>query len=82
MHGLGFASSQSGLGLATTSDVRALAAFNIGIDVAQTAVVLLTVLTIWTAGRVLAERRHWLRLAVCCGAGVMGLGWTASLLVS
>ena len=82
VHGLGFASSLGGLGLATTHEVGALAAFNIGIDVAQTAVVLLVILGIWVSGRVLAERQHWVRIAVCGGAGLVGLGWTASLLTA
>ena len=82
VHGLGFASSLGGLGLATTHEVGALAAFNIGIDVAQTAVVLLVVLGIWISGRMLAERHHWVRIAVCSGAGLVGLGWTASLLAA
>ena len=82
VHGLGFASSLGGLGLATTHEVGALAAFNIGIDVAQTAVVLLVILGIWISGRMLAERHHWVRLAVCSGAGLVGLGWTASLLAA
>ena len=82
VHGLGFASSLAGLGLATTHEVGALAAFNIGIDLAQTAVVLVVVLFIWTSGAVLAGRRDWLRVAVCAGAGLVGLGWTATLLAA
>ncbi len=82
VHGLGFASSLGGLGLATTHEVDALAAFNIGIDIAQTAVVLFVVFAIWLSGRLLAGRRHWVRVAVCGGAGLVGLGWTASLLAA
>ena len=82
VHGLGFASSLGGLGLATTHEVGALAAFNIGIDIAQTAVVLLVVIAIWFSGRMLAGRHHWVRIAVCGGAGLVGLGWTASLLAA
>ena len=82
VHGLGFASSLGGLGLVTTHEVGALAAFNIGIDLAQTAVVLLVILGIWITNRVLAERHHWVRIAVCGGAGLVGLGWTASLLTA
>ena len=82
VHGLGFASSLGGLGLATTHEVGALAAFNIGIDVAQTAVVLLVIMAIWFSGRVLAGRHDWVRVAVCGGAGLVGLGWTAALVVA
>ncbi len=82
VHGLGFASSLGGRGLATSDDVVALAAFNIGIDVAQTIVVLLVTATIWISGRVLAERHGWVRVAVCGGAGSPRAHWTASLLTS
>ena len=82
VHGLGFAGSLSGLGLATSHELGALAAFNLGIDVAQTAVVLLVVAAIWLSAKVFARRHHWVRVAVCGGAGLVGLGWTASLLAS
>ncbi len=82
VHGLGFASSLGGRGLATSDDVVALAAFSIGIDVAQTIVVLLVTATIWLSGRMLGERHGWVRVAVCGGAGVLGLTWTAALLTS
>ncbi|PFG34455.1 HupE/UreJ family protein [Sanguibacter antarcticus] len=82
VHGLGFASSLSSLGLVTTYHVGALAAFNIGIDVAQTLVVLVVTGAIWAVGRLLPERSGWLRVVVCSGAGLAGLFWTVSRLVS
>lgn len=82
MHGLGFASSLGGIGRATAHEVAALAAFSIGIDVAQTAVVLLAVLGVAVTGRLLAGRQHWVRIAVCGGAALVGLGWTASLVAA
>ncbi|MGB3184291.1 MAG: HupE/UreJ family protein [Ornithinimicrobium sp.] len=82
IHGLGFASSLSSMGLATSHDVAALAAFNIGIDVAQSVVVLMVVLGIWISKRVLAGYHRWIRIAVCGGATLVGLGWTASLLTA
>ena len=51
VHGLGFASSLASLGIATSQRVPALAAFNIGIDVAQTAVVLTIVAVLWIASK-------------------------------
>ena len=81
VHGLGFASSLGSLALSTTHHVQALAAFNVGIDAAQTLVVLVVTGTIWLAGRVLHERQVLLRAAVCVGAGLVGLAWTASRLV-
>ncbi len=77
VHGLGFASSLGGLGLSTAHHVGALAAFNVGIDAAQTIVVLLVTAVIWVLGRVLAERQAVVRTAVCASAGLIGLTWTA-----
>lgn len=82
VHGLGFASSLGSLGLAAGDQVVALAAFNLGIDVMQTFVVLAVVAGIWLSGRLLAERRDWVRVIVCAFAGVMGIAWTATLLAS
>ena len=81
VHGLGFASSLGGLGLSTSNHVSALAAFNIGIDAAQTAAVLLVTGTIWLSVRVLGEGHRWIRLLVCGSAGVVGLVWTISRLL-
>ncbi len=78
VHGLGFASSLAALGLATADHISALAAFNLGIDLAQTAVVLLVTGAIWVVGKVLAERRSWARVVVCSGAGLVGLTWTVT----
>ncbi len=80
VHGLGFATSLDDLGLATTHQVGALVAFNVGIDVAQTVVVLLVTGAIWAGSKILAERRHWARIVVCGSAGLVGLTWTASRL--
>ena len=81
VHGLGFASSLGSLALSTTHHVQALAAFNVGIDAAQTVVVLVVTGAIWLAGRVLHERRAILRTGVCVGAGLVGLAWTVSRLL-
>ncbi len=80
VHGLGFASSLAGLGLATSHHVGALAAFNVGIDAAQTAAVLAVTVAIWAASKVLRERRDALRNAVCACAVVIGLTWTVTRL--
>ncbi|WP_372736969.1 hypothetical protein [Nocardioides sp.] len=67
---------------AAANHLGALAAFNLGIDVAQTVVVLAVVGAIWVFSKILAERRHWARIAICGGAGFVGLTWTASRLVA
>ncbi len=81
VHGLGFASNLGSLGVAASQRIAALAAFNLGIDIAQTVVVLLVIAALWLSGRVLAERTVWLRLAAASGAALFGIAWTASRLV-
>lgn len=80
IHGLGFASNLGGLGVIASQRVVALAAFNIGIDLAQTAVVLLVIGGLWAVSKLSAERTTWLRLAATLGAASVGLAWTASRL--
>ena len=80
VHGLGFASSLGSLGVATSQQWVALATFNIGIDVAQTAFVLLVIGGIWLAGQLLAHRIVWARAAVAASAAAFGIAWTVSRL--
>lgn len=80
VHGLGFASSLGTLGVATSQQVVALAAFNVGIDVAQTFFVLLVIGGIWLAGQLLAHRVVWARAAVAASAAAFGVAWTVSRL--
>ena len=82
VHGLGFASSLASLGLATSQRAPALAAFNVGIDVAQTAVVLMIVAALWLASRVLVDRMAWVRVPTAAVAAVIGLAWTATRLTA
>ena len=82
VHGLGFASSLASLGLATSQRAPALAAFNVGIDVAQTAVVLTIVAALWLASKVLVDRMAWVRVPTAAVAAVIGLAWTATRLTA
>jgi hypothetical protein len=82
VHGLGFASSLASLGVAASQRAVALAAFNIGIDVAQTAVVLVVLAALWCAGKVLTDRTVWVRIPTAAFAGAIGLAWTASRLAN
>lgn len=78
VHGLGFAASLSSLGVATTARIPALAAFNVGIDVAQTAAVLAGLAVLWAWNRVSAERMSWITIPAASIAGVVGLAWTTT----
>ncbi|MBK8293447.1 MAG: HupE/UreJ family protein [Solirubrobacterales bacterium] len=80
IHGLGFASSLASLGVTTTQGAPAIAAFNIGIDLAQTVVVLTIVAALWFASKGLADRMAWVRIPTAAFAVVVGLAWTATRL--
>ena len=75
VHGLGFASSLSSLGVVTSQRFVALAAFNFGIDVAQTMFVLIVIGGLWLANHLLDHRVVWLRTAsrIECRTGRHGL---------
>lgn len=81
VHGLGFASNLSSLGVAASQRITALAAFNIGVDLAQTAVVLVVIGGLWLSAQILADRMSWVRVAGAAGAALVGLTWTATRLV-
>ncbi len=80
VHGLGFASSLAALGVSAPQRVPALAAFNVGIDIAQTAVVLMIVAVLLVASRGPVDRMAWVRVPTAAVAAVIGLVWTASRL--
>lgn len=81
VHGLGFASNLSSLGVAASQRVAALAAFNLGVDVAQTVVVLVVIAALWASGHLLANRVSYVRIAGATGAALFGVLWTAGRLV-
>ncbi len=80
VHGLGFASSLGSLGVVTSQRFVALAAFNFGIDVAQTMFVLVVIGGLWLANRLLDQRVVWVRTAVASSAALVGVAWTVSRL--
>ena len=80
VHGLGFASSLGSLGVVTSQRVTALAAFNFGIDIAQTAFVLLVIGALWLSTQLLDRRVVWVRSSVAAGAALFGIAWTVSRL--
>lgn len=82
VHGLGFASSLGSLGVVTAQRVPALAAFNLGIDVAQTVFVLLVIGALWLVGQLLAHRVAWVRVAIASSAAMFGVVWTVARLAA
>ena len=82
VHGLGFASSLSSVGVATTQRAPALAAFNVGIDIAQSVVILVVLAALWLASKALANRMEWVTIPTAAFAGMIGLAWTVTRLSS
>ncbi|MEV8267315.1 HupE/UreJ family protein [Microbacterium sp. NPDC076911] len=78
VHGLGFASSLAGLGLATQNHIVALLMFNLGIDVAQLAVVAIVLAVYALLGWLLPRQLEYVRIAVCVAVGLVGLYWTVT----
>ena len=65
VHGLGFASSLAGLGLATRDHAIALVSFNLGIDLAQTVVVIAVMGAFALLVRLIPRGTERARLVVC-----------------
>ena len=81
VHGLGFASSLADLGLATADHATALLAFNLGIDLAQVAVVAAVIATYALLQRLLPRRVQYVRIAASLAIGAVGLFWTVTRLI-
>ncbi|WP_148045200.1 HupE/UreJ family protein [Arthrobacter oryzae] len=81
VHELGFASSLADLGLATADHAVALLTFNLGIDLAQVAVVGIVMASYALLGKLLPRRVEFVRLAVCVAIGAVGLFWTVTRLI-
>lgn len=80
LHGLGFAAALRDAGLPRGSEVAALAAFNIGVEVAQLAVIATVVVALRLAARVSLDPQR-LRRPVALSAALIGVVWTAHRIV-
>ncbi len=78
IHGLGFASSLASLGVGTAHRASALVAFNLGIDLAQTAVVLAVIALFWLLSQIMSDHMAWIRIPSAAMAGLIGLVWAIS----
>ena len=67
--------------IAASQRVTALASFNLGVDIAQTVVVLVVIGALWLSTQVLTQRMSWVRIAGATAAAAFGLTWTVSRVV-
>ena len=73
VHGFGFASVLSELGLPTVGRIRCLLAFNVGVELGQLVILALALPVIW-----MLAKRHWQRgstIAVSSVVGAFGVAW-------
>ncbi|MEQ1737686.1 MAG: HupE/UreJ family protein, partial [Rhodoglobus sp.] len=82
IHGLGFASSLADLGLVTQDHAIALLTFNLGIDAAQTAVVIVVMGVYALVARFLPRYVNVVRIVACIAIGVTGLVWTVTRIIA
>lgn len=74
MHGLGFASALMSLGLSNSQWLTSLIFFNIGVELGQIVVVVLTVAaTYWWRDKTWYPK--FMQMPLCIGIGLMGLYW-------
>jgi hydrogenase/urease accessory protein HupE len=76
IHGLGFASSLSQLGIATTEHLAAIASFNIGVDIAQTITVAGAAIVLGMLRWALPSLSEHIRIVIAVGIGILGIFWT------
>jgi len=76
IHGLGFASSLSQLGIATTEHLAAIASFNIGVDIAQTITVAVAAIVLGMLRWALPSLSEHIRIVIAVGIGILGIFWT------
>ncbi len=81
VHGVGFASNLNSLGVAASKQITAIAAFNLGVDIAQTVVVLVVIGALWLCTKFIEKRMSWVRTAIALSTAAIGLTWTVSRLV-
>jgi len=79
IHGLGFASVLSGLGISATETVTALAFFNIGVEIGQILFVF-AVLAVMFALRSIRIERQSVH-ALTCAVGAIGVFWTVERVI-
>jgi hypothetical protein len=82
LHGLGFATALSGLGLSGRSFVATLAGFNLGVELGQIAVVIVAacVLAPWRVDE--PARRRWIVRPASLAIAVTGLFWAGQRLLA
>ena len=80
IHGAGFASALSDIGLPKGTELLALLLFNLGVELGQVAIILLLLALIWIAVKIAANSRKPLEFASAYLIGTIGMYWTVERL--
>ncbi|MRW94563.1 HupE/UreJ family protein [Duganella sp. FT80W] len=78
IHGMAFSASLSGAGLTIAQHAQALLAFNIGIELAQLAGLLIVLPPLLMLGHLRGELYGWLRRLLSVAAAVLALAWVSA----
>lgn len=80
IHGCGFASALSDIGLPKGAELLALLLFNLGVELGQIAVIALLLFLLWGAEKIAAQSRKPIEFASAYMLGIIGIFWTVQRL--
>lgn len=80
IHGCGFASALSEIGLPKGTELLALLLFNLGVELGQIAIVVLLLAGLWMAAKLAAKSRKPIEFASAYLLGIIGMFWTVQRL--
>ncbi len=80
IHGAGFASALSDIGLPKGTELLALLLFNLGVELGQVAIILLLLAILWMAAKTIKDSRRPIEFASAYLIGTIGMYWTVQRL--
>ena len=80
IHGAGFASALSDIGLPKGTELLALLLFNLGVELGQLAIILALLALLWMAAKAIKNSRKPLEFASAYLIGTIGIYWTVQRL--
>lgn len=82
IHGCGFASALSDIGLPKGTELLALLLFNLGVELGQVAIIALLLVIIWGASKIFSGARRGLEIGTAYSLGIVGVFWAVQRLSS
>ena len=75
IHGCGFASALSDIGLPKGTELLALLLFNLGVELGQIAIIAVLLALLWAAAKTAASSRRLIELTSAYALGIVGMFW-------